>query len=123
MIIWLIVAVICIIVGTIGVVILYKNKDDYMDSKETAGVLMVIFGYGIGFALILCIIAFTAEYNEFIAQYNTIENYIANNTNPDKTIIVNINSILLEYQTKKQIYGVFSIFPDSVLNLEYIKVP
>lgn len=123
MIIWLIVAVICTIIGTIGVVIMYKNKDNCIDSKETIGTLMVIFGYGIGLSLFIWIIAFTAEYNEFIAQYNTIENYIANNTNPDKTIIVNINSILLEYQTKKQIYGVFSIFPDSVLNLEYIKVP
>ena len=123
MIIWLIVAVICTIIGTIGVVIMYKNKDNYIDSKETIGTLMVIFGYGIGLSLFLGIIAFTAEYNEFIVQYNTIENYIANNTNPDKTIIVNINSILLEYQTKKQIYGVFSIFPDSVLDFEYIKVP
>ena len=123
MIIWLIVAVICTIIGTIGVVIMYKNKDNYTDSKETIGTLIVIFGYGIGLSLFLGIIAFTAEYNEFIVQYNTIENYIANNTNPDKTIIVNINSILLEYQTKKQIYGVFSIYPDSVLNLEYIKVP
>ena len=125
MVIWLIVAVICTIIGTIGVVMMCKNKDDYdyMESKGTIGTLMAIFGYGIGLSLFLGIIAFTAEYNEFIAQYNTIENYIANNTNPDKTIIVNINSILLEYQTKKQIYGVFSIYPDSVLNLEYIKVP
>lgn len=123
MIIWFIVAVICTIIGTVGVVILCKNNDDYMESKGTIGTLMVIFGYGIGFSLFLCIIAFTAVYNEFIAQYNMIENYIENNTNPDKIIIVNINSRLLEYQAKKQIYGVFSIYPDSVLNLEYIKVP
>lgn len=123
MIIWLIVAVICTIIGTIGVIILYKNNDDYMEFKGTIGTLMVVFGYGIGLSLFICIIAFTAEYNEFIVQYNTIENYIANNTNPDKTIITNINSILLEYQTKKRIYGVFAIFPDSVLDFEYIKVP
>lgn len=123
MIIWLIIASICVIIGTIGVVILYKNKDNYLEAKGTISLIMVIFGYGIGIALFLCIIAFTAEYNEFIAQYNIIENYIENNTNPDKTIIVNINSKLLEYQTKKQIYGVFSLYPDSILNLEYIKVP
>lgn len=123
MIIWLIVAAIGIIVGTIGVGIMYNNRNNYTDFDGTASTLMVIFGYGIGFSLFLCIIAFTAEYNEFIAQYNMIENYIENNTNPDRIIIVNINSKLLEYQTKKQLYGVFSLYPDSILNLEYIKVP
>jgi hypothetical protein len=123
MIIWLIIAAICTIIGTIGVSILYKNRNDYIDSKQTIGTLMTIFGYGIGVSLFLCIIVSTAEYNEFIAQYNIVENYIENNINPDKTIIVNINSKLLEYQTKKQIYSVFSIYPDSILNLEYIKVP
>ena len=126
MIVLLIIAAICTIVGTIGVEIMYNNRNNYTDSGETLstiGTLMAVLGYGIGVALFLCIIASTAEYNEFIAQYKAIENYIANNTNPDKTIIVNINSTLLEYQTKKQLYGVFSIYPDSVLNLEYIKVP
>lgn len=118
MIIWLVIATIGIIVGTIGIIILYKSKDEY-----TAGLLMVILGYGIGFALFVCIITLTAEYNEFITQYNMIENYIENNINPDKIIIVNINNKLLEYQTKKQIYGVFSLYPDSILNLEFIKVP
>ena len=124
MIIWIIIGAIGIIIGTIGVGIMYKNENNYIDdSKVTVSLLMTIFGYGIGVALFLGIIAFTAEYNEFIAQYNMIENYIENNTNPDKIIIVNINSKLLEYQAKKQIYGIFSLYPDSILNLEYIKVP
>ena len=126
MIIWLIIAVICTIIGTIGVRIMYNNRNNYTDSSttiETIGILMAVLGYGIGLALFLCIIAFTTTYNEFIAQYDAIENYVANNPNLDKTIIVNINSTLLEYQTKKQIYGVFSLYPDSILNLEYIKVP
>ena len=46
MIIWLIIAATCVIIGTIGVVILHKNKDNYLylESKWTISLLMAIFG-------------------------------------------------------------------------------
>lgn len=119
MIFWLIVGFVFIIIGSIGAVILKKSFNDCQDSLGTIGTLMCIFGFGIGVALLLMSMATVIEYNEFLFRYNEVESY----TEPNQIMIESINNQLIQYQAKKKMYGVFSLYPESVLNLEYLKVP
>ena len=129
MIIWISVIVILVVFSIISF-ILGKNNVNY-DSKSSwccAAILSFCVASGIFLALVVA----RCDYNGFIYEHEMKRDYIntlareeSNNAQMLYQVvdIAKLNEKLFDIKTRVMMYGPFSFYPESVLDIEPIKVP
>ena len=118
MIFWLIVLGVVIVAAIVFFILANKT---YAFWPELAGPLAVCVAVFLTLFLIIASLSYREFEQSFIRQQELYENFELPDN--DYTYVMNIleaNQELIDYQTRKELYGFASLVPDSIMELEPI---
>lgn len=123
---WIITLIIAIIVGVIGIIFLTIDPRCFFYEHEICQILTIIFIVILFSFIIMTIgllICASHDYNMFVLEYENVKN-MYENMSPKYTEayfhiidVFDINEELIFMQSKKEYWGNWSVYPDSVLEL------